>query len=230
MSLYNLSEYPWNKVCDQGTVECFDSSEWEYTDDADRQRDFVQLLNYCLSQKLRPEVIYHKKKEYYYFSATQDLMPKYRSYKSLAAGTVRAVFQGYPQKDDPTKISFYRHSAFAGQFLRFDDTWYLEITPTYHFTWDGRHLSRYYENLLKGIKRLERNSAVLGQVVMWAEYLNREDLFTFHYPFLSFDSLATFDIDAGVEDDVWLRREETEEVEMARTPENQLSFSDLLPA
>jgi hypothetical protein len=227
MSFHDLSEYPWNRVCDQGTVESFDSSEWAYTDDIDRRRDFVQLINYCLSQKLRPEVCYHRLKGYYYFAATGDLSTKYWSYKRVI-GTTRAVFQAYPQKDDPTKIGYYRHSAFSGQFLLFEGTWYLEITPTYHFTWDGFHLSDSYESLLKGIKKLERNPAILGQVIMWAEYLSRDDLFTARYPFLSFDSLATFDIDAGVDDGTWLCRDETGQAS-ARLPENQLALFDDSP-
>lgn len=50
-SFNDLSEEPWDEICDQGTVEEFDSEEWACSDDRDRQREFVQLLNQCLRAK-----------------------------------------------------------------------------------------------------------------------------------------------------------------------------------
>lgn len=223
ISLHNLAEYPWCEICDQGTLESFNTSEWAYSNDPDVQRDFVRLLNQCLKQKLWPDLRYYDTGEYYYFTATKDLSPREFSYKSLAQKTRRTVFQAYPQKNDPSKISYYRHSAFIGQFLRLDRDWYLEITPTYHFTSDGSKTSKYRENLLKGIKQIERNPAVLGQIVMWAEYLkDKSDLFRAPYPLLSFGSLATFDIDAGIDDKNWLGHEENDVVELAQISLNEL--------
>ena len=36
----------------------------------------------------------------------------------------------------------------------------------------------HYRKITTGIKQLERNPAVLGQFVMWAEYLQKTRLFT----------------------------------------------------
>lgn len=141
----------------------------------------------------------------------------------LSQRTSRMVFQGYGKKNNPTKIGYYRHSAFFGQFHRFGDKWYLEISPTYHFTRDGYRTSIFREAQLTGIKRLERNPAVLGQVVMWAEYLqDKPDLFKKPYPFLNFGSLVQFEIQAGLDDKTWLNKEEAEEVATTTLPENQL--------
>ncbi len=113
---------------------------------------------------------------------------------------------------------YYRHSAFKGRFRRIEDAWYLEITPTYYFTRNGTHRSKWHEEALKGIKRLERNPQVLGQVVMWADYLSKTpELFSTPYPFLSFDWLQAFDFEAGVNDKVWLGREEDEQTKTAAT-------------
>ena len=52
---------------------------------------------------------------------------------------------------------------------------------------------------------------MLGQVIMWAEYLKqREDMFTKPYPFLGFGSLLSFDLDAGIPDDAWLPNDEAD--------------------
>jgi hypothetical protein len=58
ISFHNLREYPWSKICDVGTVERFDSAEWAYSQDEDAQREFVELLNACLWQKVWPFVKY----------------------------------------------------------------------------------------------------------------------------------------------------------------------------
>jgi hypothetical protein len=221
MSFHDLNEFPWNEIC-QSSAEEFDAEEWGFSDELERRNDFVYLLNLALSRKLAPDVKFDRKFGYYYFVATKNLFPKELSYKSLVQNTSRVVFQGYKKKKDPAQISYYRHSAFFGQFHFFDNKWYLEITPTYHFTWDGYKPSLFREDQLRGIKQLERNPAVLGQVVMWAEHLKEKpDLFTKPYPFLSFGSLVQFGIQAGFDDKTWLKKEEKEEAETATLTENQ---------
>ena len=108
---------------------------------------------------------------------------------------------------DPTKMSFYRHSAFYGRFVRYGGQWHLQITPTYHFTRDGRAPSYYGAELMSGIKRLETNDSVLGQVVMWASLLNERSLFDAGPRLLEFDSLVNFELEVGFEDNSWLKAE-----------------------
>lgn len=209
-SFIDLSEEPWDEICDQSTVEEFDSEEWAYSDDLDKQREFVQLLNQCLRAKAQALALrYSKDFDCYYFGATNDLSEFKLGYQSLVNETSRTVFRGYPKKGKPKEMAYYRHSAFQGRFKRFGDGWYLEITPTYYFTWDGRRLDRFYEERLKKIKEQEKNPAVRGQVVMWAEYLSRDgNLFEPQYPLLGFGELMRFELDAGIDDAAWLEREE----------------------
>lgn len=208
-SFNDLSEEPWDDICDQGTVEEFDSEEWANSDDRDRQREFVQLLNQCLRAKARALGLrYSKNLDCHYFRATNDLSEFKLGYQSLVNETSRTVFRGYPKKGKPKEIAYYRHSAFKGWFQRFGGDWYLEITPTYYFTWDGRRLDRFYEEKLKKIKEQEKNPAVRGQVVMWAEYLSRDgNLFEPQYPMLSFEELLRFEVEASLDDTAWLERD-----------------------
>lgn len=84
----------------------------------------------------------------------------------------------------------------------------MEITPTYLFTFDGRNLSKFDGELLKGVKRLEHNLAVLGQVVMWAELLTKPpDLYVPDYPHLRFGDLPSVEFSMGINDKDWLKRE-----------------------
>lgn len=223
----NLADFPWRDLCDQGTVEEFDSIEWASSHDPERKNDFVQLLNKALREMLWPEVRFHGKHEYFYFSSSPDLKPIELPYKSLVQNTSRRVFQGYTSKKDSSKISYYRHSAFEGRFVRYEDIWYLEITPTYHFSWDGKRDSRFRQEYLKKIKQLERNPAVLGQVVMWSEYLKpKPDFFSKPYPYLTFGSLLEFQAHNGLDDTIWLQKEEREEANAVKSPANQLALFD----
>jgi hypothetical protein len=218
-SFHDLSNRPWLQVCDRGSVEELETNDWAQTDDPVRHRQFVQLLNACLRAKLfKKGVKFSRESQCYYYRATQDLSEREYAYQSRENRTSRSVFKGYPKKSDHTQMSYYRHSAFAGRFVRYGTVWYLQITPTYHFTRDGVTLSRFAPDLLSGIKRLETNQAVHGQVVMWAHLLTERSLFDTGPKFLDFSSLVDFSLDAGLDDDAWLKHEDSEKSAALQTP------------
>jgi hypothetical protein len=108
------------------------------------------------------------------------------------------------------KFAYFRHHAFRPHFTRIAGVWYLEITPTYHYTWDGFRVSRYYEDLIKGIKRQERSGAVFRLVMFWARVLQdkRGEFFGENsYPYLQFGNLKEFSFDYGINDDAWMKKE-----------------------
>jgi len=206
-----LSGSAWDELLDRGTLESFDSTEWALSDDAQRVADFIELLKYSLIHKLRPHgIAYSQSGEYFYFSATRDRRSRRIPYHSLQKATERNVFQPFlrPESGD---VKYYRHSAFSAEFTRIESSWYLGITPTYHFTSDGQLRHPFYETKLKGIKALERNPAVLGQVVMWAALLRgTTPLYadTDGMNELRFGDLAEVTVEAGIDDVSWLSTEE----------------------
>jgi len=122
----------WSEIIEPGTADRFNTVEWALSDDRERVNEFLELMFHSLRSKLRPlEISYHRDGEYFYFTATRDLQPKRISYRSFKNITTRTVFQGFPSKDDPTHMRYYRHTAFGAQFFRFEGVWYLAITPTY---------------------------------------------------------------------------------------------------
>jgi len=210
-SFHELGAHPWTEVCHRGSVEELDTNEWAQTDDPVRQRQFVQLLNACLRDKLfRKGIKFSRENQCYYFRAPQDLSEREYAYQSREHRTSRSVFKGYPKKSDHTQMSYYRHSAFEGRFVRYGTSWYLQITPSYHFTRNGEQISRYAPDLMSGIKRLETNQAVHGQVIMWAHLLTERSLFDSGPQFLDFGSLVEFDLEVGLDDEAWLKHEETD--------------------
>lgn len=216
LSVHDLGTHPWSKIVDAGTVEEFDTAEWAESDDTEKRNDFVQLLNLCLTERLAPEHVRWSNKDHlYYIAPTRGLNRRCVNYRGLKKGASKEVFGPRKSKRDVTHTAYYRHSAFEGNFARYDGEWFLEIVPTYHFTEDGKKPSRFAAQRLQKIKQLERNPAILGQLFMWAHVLRTASapLFRKPYPHLSFGDLVSFPIEVGIEDSEWLKQEEGDEHE-----------------
>lgn len=206
LSFHDLNRYPWIELCDIGTIEQFDTTEWALSTDRDRERDFVQLLNRALRQLTHEDLFFDKSRHIYYFKYNPRKPSRRYSYYASKNRTERQVVHIYTKKRTQTETAYLRHSAFKGRFLRFDNSWYLEVTPTYHFTCDGRNEDRFASEHLKKIKEIEKNDAVLGQFLMWCYYLiNRgsEDIFAREYPFLKFDMAGDYTVEQGIPDGFW---------------------------
>ena len=207
LSPHDLSAPEWKSAVDQGTAEEFDTTEWSLSEDDERRNDFTELLGRMLTERCkRMGIRYHSAHEFYFFAAPDDLSNRTIPYRSIKQSTSRSVFQKYESKSG---FVYYRHMAFEAQFHRYDASWFLAVVPTYHYTVDGRQQLRYYESKVRGIKALENNPAVLGQVFFLAQQLAAADADLFDvedraYPFLGFGTLERFSIDVGIEDSMWL--------------------------
>ncbi len=203
---HNLREHPWNAVCDVGTVESIEIAEWRDADSWEVQRDFVRLLNQCLRTRCGHLGLRWSKEEHcYHFKPTRNLRPREFTYRSLINETSREVFRHYAKKNAADETAYYRHCGFEGEFRTFGGEWYLQITPRYVFTKDGRELHPYREEYQAKIKTIEGSAAVRGLVVMFAELLRHDDPTLFHspYPFLGFGELAQATVPVSIDDADW---------------------------
>lgn len=211
LSFHDLDQWPWNKLCEAGGIEEFETVEWTESDDVDRQRDLVALLNRAIGEFVRPALFRDRDSGVFYFRKPRDRDDLNYAYRSLQNTTTRRVVGRYgKKKKDPKKASYWRHSAFLHRFIRLGGHWYLEVTPTYHFTHNGRDSDRWAGDRLKKIKELENNAAVMGQFVMWRDFLRthgKGDLLKAPYPFLTFAPLEALELDVGVPDDLWKSQE-----------------------
>lgn len=210
-SFYDLREYPWTDISECSTVDDFDTQEWTNSDDEDKLRQWVELLNTCLRGKLTREGIrYQHESQFklFYFLPNRDRKQRFYKYHSQEKETRREVVKPITNKKTKTMLC-YRHSAMEGRFHKFNGHWYLEVSPTYFYTCDGEKPYLYHGDQLAGIKRLERNESVLGQLIMWERLLtDRGDIFRQEYPLIRFDGLLRFTVGQGISDDLWLPVEE----------------------
>jgi hypothetical protein len=177
------------------------TSTWADSDDVNLLRWYVELLTRTLRDMLHAELAWCAPGRYLYFKATSSLNP--RRIRS-SSGRRRTVFTPYYRNpDDPTNLSYCRHDAFLPRFARVDGRWYLQVSPTYHYTRDGHQPSLFADELLSGLKRRERHRAVFLQVKMWANYLQDDLRLREREPPLRFGRLATVDVDRGIDEARW---------------------------
>jgi hypothetical protein len=68
----------------------------------------------------------------------------------------------------------YRHDAAEIAVRRCDGRWYVEVRPTYLFTWDGFKVSSHHDSALSTIKKSETHPAVSQALRMWAHLLGEK--------------------------------------------------------
>lgn len=230
---HDLTDPRWRGLVDRGTVEDFPASDWPDSADPDRRRLFVQLLNRCLYTRAWQVDVAHRKDkdgDVLYFKATEDLSPREVPFRSVKEQAIRTVFKGYPytKGERVGEIAYYRHAACRPQFRRYDGEWVLEILPTYHVTSDGYRPHPLADRYVSGMKRKEKQGAVMYQLVMWAsilrgsEEVDAEVFSTNKYSFLRFAALQTLTLDVGIDDKAWLPNEDKETEE-----EGEATLGDL---
>jgi len=160
-------------IVDVGGLDQFNTKEWAFSEKEDRRRVFVHLLNAALREDLWWQgVRYHGDHEVYAFMARPDEPPRRLKYGNVKMRSTTTVVSHYETKPKSGKsYKYLRHAAFQGRFRWLGEQWYLEITPTYRFTRNGKDLDRYHESRLSGIKRIERNRSVLSQLLVWQAVL-----------------------------------------------------------
>lgn len=231
ISFSDLSDPIWGNVCERGTVEEFDTSEWAESEDEDKRKEFVQLLNKnfqdkCWSLGLR----FEREGGYYYFRKIDDQIERTLRYKGQSKTTDRQVITARYSKKDPSKIAYYRHFAFISRFVQIANKWYLEISPTYHMTRDGKIPDRFGSGRVSGMKKLQKNGNVLGEVIFVSRHLNQPlNLFDVTDNFVKFDELLTFEITGGIDETQWLAGEESKALTTSDIPTDEEDDFDGLP-
>lgn len=158
-------------IVDIGSVEPFDSDEIAFSDDEPDEHTIIDLLRRTLTAQLDGVLAYSRPQHAFFFAARSETIERAYFYRSLKHRTSAAVVKQY-KKDG--KVVYVRHHAFEPRFWRIGNQWYLSITPTFVFTWDGFRPDRFGPSRLAGKKKLEHQAALTGQFVMW-RYLLIDD-------------------------------------------------------
>jgi nucleoside phosphorylase len=187
-------------IIDLGGLDQFNAQEWAFSPDENKRRLFVHLLNAALREDLWSRgVRYYGDQDVYAFMGRPSEPPRSLNYANVKLRSTVTVVSHYERRIKSGKVYKYlRHGAFQGRFRFLGNDWYLEITPSYRFTWNGKDLDRYHENLLAGIKRLERNRSVLSQLLTWQSVLRAPWTRVDRSRLLEFGPLISFSFASGI--------------------------------
>ncbi|HXN74374.1 MAG TPA: hypothetical protein VN861_17640 [Candidatus Acidoferrales bacterium] len=190
------------RIIEIGGLERFNTDEWALSSDHGKRRLFVHLLNAALRDDLWAQgVRYDKEQDAYAFMGFPDKPPRRLKYGNLKLRSTATVVSHYEHKPKSGKVYKYlRHVAFQGRFRFLGERWYLEITPTYRFTRNGKDLDRFHEDRLSGIKRIERNRSVLSQLLLWQAVLRAPWTRADRPRLLEFAPLVSFRFASGIDE------------------------------
>ena len=189
-------------VCTNGPSERIATDELADSEDPNDQALVTWLLNGTLKEIFQRDLRFHPDRKYLYFKAPRDsLTRKVRTSKR----SLRTVVEHYVPAEGATWSQYVRHMALESQFVYLDGAWFLSLTPTYHYTSDGREDFRFGAAQLSQMKRIEGHEAVRGQTKFWARYLaGTRNLFSGpEEERLRFGELETVHVDCGIDDASW---------------------------
>ena len=211
ISFFDPRDYGTTAIVDHDQVEAIDTELLAMNDDVDDRNDTNDLLRRTVEAQLFDTLRYVRKDRLFCFRARQKNRPRKFRYPSSAKNASASVVKVYGNRKNPDGRGYVRHHAARFRFERFHDEWFIVIDPTFYFTQDGFQPHRYPEVLLAGKKRLERNAAVRGQVILWQHLLvssaeAQDDLWTASKPDeqrLCFERLPVLQLSRAVPESSW---------------------------
>jgi hypothetical protein len=212
VSFFDPREFSTRAIVDLDQVEAIDTALFAFNDDPDDLNDTIDLLRRTVERQTTAELSYLRKDRLFHFRAREiNRSRNYRYFASVNETSARVV-SAYANKKNPKGQGYVRHHAARLRFDRLADEWFAAIEPDFYFTRDGFQPHRFPEALLAGKKRLERNAAVRGQVIMWQHLLvesgkHQVRLFDTDTPkpALQFERLPTIHVSQAVPESSWTR-------------------------
>ncbi len=199
-----------SRIVDVGTVEEFSTEEIAFPDSESDEYVFIDLLRRTLGSQFEDVLAFSREQRAFYFLPEPEKIVRAYLYRSLKQQATATVVQKYEKNG---RVSYVRHHAFEPRFWRIDDQWFLSVTPTFVFTWDGFRPDKFASSRLAGKKQRENNSALVGQFVMWCHLLTGpEELQSTASLFesdmhaeqiLGFKRLDSLSLQRAVPDDLW---------------------------
>lgn len=212
VSFFDPRDYATRAIIDFDQVDAVDTELFAYNNDLDDTNDMIDLLRRTVEWQTSGQLSYLRKDRLFHFRAAE--INKSRSYRYVANvnETSAKVVSAYANKKNPKGQGYVRHHAATFRFELLADEWFLIVDPTFYFTKDGFQPHRFPEALLAGKKRLERNAAVRGQVMMWQHLLvesGKSGIGLFDSdkpePILGFETLPQIQLSQAVPESSWIR-------------------------
>lgn len=211
VSFFDPREYGTRAIVDLDQVEAIDTKLIALNDERDDINDTMDLLRRTVERQTTTQLFFLRKDRLFHFKAVSIGKSRSYRYMSNVNETSAKVVSAYASKKKEGR-GYVRHHAARLRFERLADEWFVVIDPNFYFTTDGFQPHRYPEALLAGKKRLERNAAVRGQVIMWQHLLVESGKYEVGLfdadkptPLLQFERLPVIQLSQAVPESSWNR-------------------------
>lgn len=212
VSFFDPRKFGTKSIVDVDQVDAVDTELVAFSEELDDTNDTIELLRRTLERQAASQISYIRKDKLFYFHAISKNRPRSYAYKANVNETSARVVSVYGNRKNPGGHGYVRHHAATLRFERLGDEWFLVIDPTFYFTRDGFAPHPFPAALLAGKKRLERNAAVRGQVMMWQQLIveaGQPDTGLFAdgtaKPALGFERLPIIELSRAVPENSWER-------------------------
>lgn len=182
VDLTDSKNTPYKLIIESGTEERIPAEDfWSLNED--QEYAFRGLLRFTLQQRLFQERVLFKNEEklFIFLPLSDSLNERIESWHG-EKDAKRTVFKRQFNKNNAEKILMQKHLAFTVDFHRFDNNWFVAITPDWFFSiGQDYHRSGYAYQNLKWIKQQENNNQVFNHfrfIHAWLHKIDEADLFS----------------------------------------------------
>lgn len=235
LSFHDLSNtnHDLSKIVDLGTVEEFYPHEF-YETSSSHLRAFKALLKYCFSKQMFYLNVnyYHDENIFVFMPDDENVVTRTESWNTGKRTVSRDVIR-MKRNIKTNHVWYYTHLAFSISFRVYDSLWYVELTPEWFITKDGKQ--KHYiqhEEVTSFLKKNERNQHVLNHVKFLANYLrygkNQGSIFSLNelkpLNFLQFGTLLTFKNAPYLDELAWKTNETEEHLKIMQDKDGTIEF------
>lgn len=182
-------------VVDEGSVEPLGVSDLADSSELDNVNILKQLLSAETRERLKRHYLrMHPKEGFFFFVPTEEGQLDRKETWVGKKTAIRRVYEVKQQRKDPSKVAHHQHLSFDLTFTKFGGEWYAQIVPSWYYSYDGYHQSKWHDELLSQQKRLEHNASVRNMVRFVAYFLSRATESEDEDQGLRFLSLVEFDV------------------------------------
>ncbi|QGY01606.1 SMEK domain-containing protein [Methylobacterium mesophilicum SR1.6/6] len=199
-SFLDIEQCGLRSVVDEGLVERLAISDLADSPELDNVNILKQLLSAETQERLKKlHVRMHAKDRFFFFGPVEEGQTERKETWVGKRAATRRVYELKYQRKDPTKVAHHTHFSFELTFTKLDDDWYVQIVPSWYYSYNGYVRSNWHEDLLSTQKALEHNASVRNMVRFLAHFLSK--MYDVQDDGVRFLSLLEFDVGEANEGD-----------------------------
>jgi hypothetical protein len=193
----NETSEPLSRLAEAETVEEYNTAE--FPSNFKYENALSQLIDNCLQEMLSYKFIQWLRKERMFrfrpIGIARERKIQWKNKKMATRSVITEVWN-----KEKTQITHFRQMSFKVQSFMSESKWYIAITPTWSFTYNGYQSHKMESKLITDKKMLEKNSAVY-QHFMFISYCLMNEIVDDekNYPWISFSDPFRLNLSYKVE-------------------------------